>query len=90
MRQHNREMTRKTKYYMYSGSALYALSIVIRIPYLWRFILLIALTLLLTVIIDEPIKGFLRKLFTVFLFLFFVGTLMGLILTLIKMMLIRS
>lgn len=88
MKQKHSDMTRKTKYLMYSGSALYALSMVMRFPYVWRFVLLIVLALLLTKWIDEPIKGFWRKLVTVFAFLFLVGTLMGLVLILIKMVLI--
>jgi hypothetical protein len=80
------EMTTKTKYFMYAGSFLYALSMVTRVPYFWRFILLLLLTAILTLMIDQPIKGRMKKTVTVFLFLFFVGSLTGLVLIFLKVL----
>ncbi|TVY07845.1 hypothetical protein [Paenibacillus cremeus] len=74
------EMTKQTKYWMYSGSFAYALAMAMRVPYVWRFLFLLILACGLTFLIDEPIKPVLKKMVTVFLFLFFVGSLMGLIL----------
>lgn len=73
-------MTLKTKYLMYPSSLLYGLSMAFGVPYMWRYALLILLTVVLTFMIDEPIRGRVRKMVTVLLFLFFVGTLMGLVL----------
>ncbi|MNI38760.1 hypothetical protein D3C73_929160 [compost metagenome] len=86
MAKNKNEMTKKTKYWMYSGSFLYGVSMIVGLPYVWRFLFLITLTLILTFIIDEPINGFIRKIVTTLLFLFFVGSLIGIGLMMIKLL----
>ncbi|AFC28013.1 hypothetical protein PM3016_1077 [Paenibacillus mucilaginosus 3016] len=88
VRKSNEDMTLKTKYLMYPSSLLYGLSIAFSVPYMWRYALLVLLTIALSFLIDEPIRGRVRKTVTVFLFLFFVGTLMGLVLMVVKLLIL--
>lgn len=80
------EMTKKTKYVMYSGSFLYGLSMIIGLPNLWRVVFLVILTTLFVFIVDEPAKSLLRKIIKIFLFLLFVGSLIGLALMIVKLL----
>ncbi|MCZ8522329.1 MULTISPECIES: hypothetical protein [Paenibacillus] len=84
------DMTLKTKYLMYPASLLYGATIAFGIPYLWRYALLALLTAALTFLIDEPIRGRVRKGITVLLFLFLVGTLTGLVLMVLKLLLLTA
>ncbi|MBP1990612.1 hypothetical protein [Paenibacillus eucommiae] len=83
------EMTRKTRNLMYPGSLIYAISIASGFSNILKAAILLSLTIVLTFLIDEPIKGFLKKLVTVFLFLLFVGALMGIVLLLIKLLILK-
>ncbi|MCU6793083.1 hypothetical protein OB236_13235 [Paenibacillus sp. WQ 127069] len=79
-------MTKRSKYTLYGSSLLYAVIIYLHIGYQWQFLALCIISLILSFVVDEPSKSYIRKLIKVFLFVLFVGSLMFIAIALLRVL----